>query len=320
KFNNTRCEYPENKTLYRLFEEQVERTPDSIAVVGQSPKRKAKNPEERQAAGNIPHTVTYRELNEQSHRLAILLIKKGVKADTIVGILEERSFEMIVGIFAVLKAGGAYLPIDPGYPEERKQYILKDSDAKILLTRQEIPGVSSPEAFNNSPKGAGDATPFGISPRKGDQLAYIIYTSGSTGKPKGVSVQQQSVVNILFGLQKDYPLNETDAYLFKTSYLFDVSVAEIFGWFPGGGRLVILEPGGEKDPGEIVEKIERENITHINFVPSMANIFIDVLKPGDIVKLSGLRYLLIAGEVLLPELVNKLKKLPPAIKMKNLYG
>jgi len=134
-------------------------------------------------------------------------------------------------------------------------------------------------------------------------LAYIIYTSGSTGKPKGVVVEHRAVVNILTALHRDYPLRENDTFLFKTSYLFDVSVAELFGWFLEGGRLAVLQRGGEKDPQIIIAAIEQFAVTHINFVPSMFNVFVDGLSADNIVKLSPLKYIFLAGEVLLPESV-----------------
>lgn len=147
----------------------------------------------------------------------------------------------------------------------------------------------------------------------------MIYTSGSTGKPKGVMVEQSSVVNILFGLQQHYPLLENDRYLLKTNYTFDVSVTELFGWIPGGGAAVILPPGDEKDPEEIMNTIARECITHINFVPSMLQIFVS--GEQSLEKMNSLRYILIAGEALPKELVQKLyRKLSGNVRLENIYG
>ena len=140
-------------------------------------------------------------------------------------------------------------------------------------------------------------------------LAYVIYTSGSAGKPKGVMVKHRSTVNILSSMHQEYPLMESDTYLLKTSYIFDVSVAELFGWFLGGGRLAILEQGGEKDPRRILETIAREYITHINFVPSMFNLFVEILNHQNIDRISSLRYIFSAGETLLPELVKRFRAL-----------
>jgi fengycin family lipopeptide synthetase D len=287
-FNDTQAEYPANKSISQLFTEQVEQTPDHTAVVG----------------NNV--VLTYRELNEISNRLAYRLKEKGVEPDTIVGIMVVRSLEMIIGILGILKAGGAYLPIDPDYPEERKQYILKDSGAKILLTLQEIAGLSSSHRH--------------LSPAPVTYLAYVIYTSGSTGRPKGVLVETLSVINILSALQEDYPLETSDTYLLKTSYVFDVSVTELFGWFLGGGRLAVLAKGGEKDPQQILDTIERHSISHVNFVPSMFNLFLEILEPENIKKLSRLKYIFLAGEALLPVAVKRFNRLKVKAVLENIYG
>ncbi|UCH95998.1 MAG: amino acid adenylation domain-containing protein, partial [Candidatus Aminicenantes bacterium] len=305
-FNASAVPYPKNKVIHELFEEQVDRNPDSTAVI--SP---------------IIH-ITYNRLNRESNLLAGRLREKGVRPDTIVGIMVERSLEMILGILGILKARGAYLPIDTDYPEERKQYMLKDSDTRIVLTARQIADFSSPQEFKTCPKGASLFgiwnLEFGISPHQGDQLAYIIYTSGSTGKPKGVMVEHGSVVNLLFVLSAGYSFSQSDTYLLKTSYLFDVSVTELFGWFVRGGRLVIMEKEGEKDPQKILDVIERDKITHINFVPSMFNAFLGILNRENIRQLSGLKYIFLAGEVLLPGLVKKFKSLETKVELENLYG
>ena len=299
-FNDTVADYPRDKTLHELFTGQVEQTPDSTAVVG---------PARVKYRTYMTHKtyISYRELNEKSNQLASLLKEKGIKPDTIVGILLERSIEMIIAILAILKAGGAYLPIDPEYPEERINYMLKDSGAKILLTSDAINRVPTPHHTHLPPVPAAS-------------LAYIIYTSGSTGKPKGVMVTHTSAVNVLSAVQKEYPLKETDAYLFKTSVVFDVSVTELFGWFFGAGRLIILEKDGQKDPYTILDAIERMAVTHINFVPSMFNIFLEILDRRKVNRITTLRYIFLAGEALLPGIVNKFKQLGTCIQLENIYG
>jgi tyrocidine synthetase-3 len=312
EFNDTAVDYLPGKTIHQVFAEQVEQTPDYIAVVGSSEIKY------RTYMTHMSH-VSYRELNKKANQMASLLKEKGIKSDTIVGILLERSIDMIIGILAVLKAGGAYMPIDPDYPGERINFMLADSGAAILLKHNDL----TPEAFNNCPKGTSSFgiwnLEFGISP-PGGQLAYIIYTSGSTGKPKGVMVDHKSVVNILFTLQKEYPFKKSDAYLFKTSVVFDVSVIELFGWFFGAGRLIILEKNGQKDPNKILGAIERMDVTHINFVPSMFNAFLEVLNPQEVNRLTGLKYIFLAGEALLPGVVNKFGQLGTRIQLENIYG
>ncbi len=151
-------------------------------------------------------------------------------------------------------------------------------------------------------------------------LAYVIYTSGSTGKPKGVMIEHGSAVNILIGLQEDYPLLEEDTYLLKTTYTFDVSVAELFGWFYAGGRLAILEPGEEKNPQKVLEAIEQYHVTHINFVPSMLNLFLDICAKEKTHTLDKLRYIFACGEALPKEVVNKFNKISSKVKLENIYG
>ncbi|MCP4154969.1 MAG: amino acid adenylation domain-containing protein, partial [bacterium] len=154
-------------------------------------------------------------------------------------------------------------------------------------------------------------------------LAYIIYTSGSTGRPKGVMVEHRSMVNILTAMQWEYPLKRDDTYLFKTSYIFDVSVTEIFGWYIGGGRLAVLEKDAQKDPRQIIETILKHRVTHINFVPSMFGLFVEALSNQPTTGwLSTLKYIFLAGEALSPVLVEKFRQIDPEgqIRMENIYG
>jgi bacitracin synthase 3 len=302
EFNNTQVDYPKDKTIQEFFEEQVEKTPGKVALVY----------EEQQ--------ITYQELNKKANQLARVLIENGITPNTIVAIMVERSFEMIVGILAILKSGGAYLPIDCEYPFERIDYMLKDSNAKILLTQSNLikfdgliinlekddlyQGENSNLCRTNNP----------------EDLAYIIYTSGSTGRPKGVMVPHRSLVNVLCELQKEYPLMENDVYLLKTTYTFDVSVTELFGWIFGIGRLAILPKGMEKDPHAIVEAIDRYNVTHINFVPSMLKIFLNVLSKNDHIIINRLKYVFTAGEALSREIVKEFHEITQKVKLENLYG
>ncbi|MCK4764999.1 MAG: non-ribosomal peptide synthase/polyketide synthase, partial [Candidatus Aminicenantes bacterium] len=332
-FNDTRGPYPHEKTIHELFAAQAAKTPYRIAITG--PRLIPGRDEVREATAAEQVSLTYEQLNREADNLTRLLTAKGVKADTIIGLMVERSIEMIVGILAILKAGGAYLPIDPGYPRERKRYILKDSSARLLLTGGSLsrdagewddPRVDIlffDELDKISPAGMGSASSGGVPHHSScsvHRLAYVIYTSGSTGRPKGVLVEHSSVVNLLFSLHRLYPLQETDKFLFKTSYLFDVSVAELFGWYMAGGKLAILDAGDEKEPGKIIAAIEKSSVTHINFVPSMFNVFVDRLNPGNIKKLSSLKYIFLAGEALLPGLIERFRKLDTNIVLENIYG
>ncbi|HLP60503.1 MAG TPA: amino acid adenylation domain-containing protein, partial [Candidatus Deferrimicrobium sp.] len=298
EFNDTYVDYPRDKTIHQLFEEQAARTPDHISHVGADPRVCP--------ARNV--NLTYRQLNEQSDHLAGLLIEKGVLPDDILAIKMARSLEMIAGIMGILKSGGAYLPIDPDYPQERIDYMVKDSKAKLTINYEFL--KEAPQAPLHHPS---------LSTQH-SKLAYIIYTSGSTGKPKGVMIDHRSVVNLLFTLQNQYPFTPSDSYLLKTSYTFDISVTELFGWYMGGGKLVILEAGGEKDPHVILNWVQQHWVTHINFVPSMFNAFLEYLDGENNQSLAGLKYIFLAGEALLPGLVKKFKDLNTGIALENLYG
>ncbi|MCP5049716.1 MAG: amino acid adenylation domain-containing protein, partial [bacterium] len=293
EFNDTGSDYPIEKTLYQLFEEELERRPDNIALMGPEPGL----------------TLSYRELEQRVDQLAIHLAGNGVQPGNIVGIKVHRSLEMVIGIFGILKTGAAYLPIDPEYPEERIQFMLKDSGAKIIIGN----GLMVKNLD-------GSSEPTNKQTKQPANIAYIIYTSGSTGTPKGVVVEHCSVVNTLTALSRAYPFTETDVYLLKTAYIFNVSVSELFGWLFGGGALAVLEAGGEKNPSVILDAIEANRVTHLNFIPSMFNDFVAAVDPTTRRQLSSLKYIFLTGEALLPHVVNKFRSLSSHVRLENLYG
>ena len=308
EFNSTQADYPSDKTIHKLFEEQVERTPHNIAVVFEDT------------------MLTYQDLNKKANSLAKLLREKGVSRDTIVGIAVERSIEMIVGIMAILKAGGAYLPISPVYPEDRIRYMLEDSGAGILLISSKdsaqlplVNGIEMLDLADDSNYMKEGSNPENINTSR--DLAYIIYTSGSTGKPKGVMIEHRSLVNRLNWMQKKYPIGENDTMLQKTPYTFDVSVWELLWWSMVGAKVCFLTPGGEKDPKEIVEAIDKNKITTMHFVPSMLNIFIDYIEDGiDINKIKRLKDVFASGEALTVQQVKRFYRSIKNVKLHNLYG
>lgn len=309
EFNNTYAYYPKEKTVCQFFEEQAGRIPDFPAVIF----------EDKQ--------LTYGELNEKSNQLARFLGKKGVKQGSIVGIMLERSMEMIIGIMAIEKAGGAYLPIDPHYPEERINYILEDSGAAILLLDGRYDTIKAGERIEKifvDDEGLyqGDSSNL---PDKADpnSIAYLIYTSGSTGKPKGTMIEHHSLVNRLNWMQKKYPIDSSDTILQKTPFTFDVSVWEMFWWAMQGAKVCFLEPGAEKDPGRIVRSIVKNSITVIHFVPSMLTAFLEYLKDTvEAEKISCLRQVFASGEALTPTQAGLFKSLlkKNGTKLANLYG
>ncbi len=314
EFNNTGVEYPKEKTIHLQFEEQVERTPSNTAVIFNGKE------------------LTYRQLNERCNKLASLLRKKGVGRNSIVCILSERSFEMIFGIMAVLKAGGAYLPISPEYPAERIKYILEDSEADVLLVQGKavrrpaaVDIEKHPEVIDlcDEKNYQGDgANPVHINNSR--DPAYVIYTSGSTGKPKGVMIEHYSVINRLHWMQKKYPVCSGDVILQKTPYTFDVSVWELFWWSFQGAAVYMLAPGGEKDPAAIADAVRRNSVTTMHFVPSMLNAFLEYMElQKDVIGLKSLRRVFASGEALTLKQVERFNRLINAAlgtTLHNLYG
>ncbi|MCP4218162.1 MAG: amino acid adenylation domain-containing protein, partial [bacterium] len=292
EFNSTEKEFPQDKTIHQLFEEQVEKSGESTALI---------------ATGE----VTYNELNRRADEVAQQLREKGVGSGSIVAIQMERSPRLIESIIGILKAGCAYLPIDPDYPQARIDYILKDSNAATSLLHE------VPSGFQGAPPFGGVQ---GQRPLPPEALAYIIYTSGSTGTPKGVAVEHRSVVNLLHSLAARFDMEAGDRLMLKTSFLFDVSVSEIFGWIVPGAALAVLEPGGEKDPQKIIDAVESSKTTRINFVPSMFNAFLDYLDQTNKAKITSLKTIILAGEALPPDMVKRFNSLQTGIILENLYG
>lgn len=300
EFNNTAAEYPAEKHIHRLFEEQAEQAPDHIAVLGPGRTR-------RSTDNNTPVTITYRELNEQSNRLARLLIEKGVLADNIVGIKVGRSVEMLIGIFGILKSGGAYLPIDPGYPKDRIDFMLKDSGAKILVTA----GIMEERA--NFP-----ASPLPRFPASDSStLAYVIYTSGSTGKPKGVLIENRSVINFIKGITDIIPFRESDRILSLTTISFDIFGLETILPLTKGAAVIIGSAEEQLDARLGALVMVREAVTIFQATPSRLQLFIQDPESGG--SLKRLNYLLVGGEVFPPVLLEKLGQLTGG-SIYNVYG
>ncbi|MCU0286656.1 MAG: amino acid adenylation domain-containing protein, partial [Acidobacteria bacterium] len=340
--NDTYTEYEKEKTISLLFEEQVSMTPDHIAVTVPTVSTAA-----TLRAASLQ--ITYRQLSDQSGRLAGLLIEKGVHCNSIVGIMMGRSIEMIIGLLGILRAGGGYMPIDPEYPAERIDYMLKDSKAKIVITNKSEIRNPKPETNPNKTNLNGQNRSCGIplvlnfkdlnlislnacplrrhsasSIQHSNHLAYIIYTSGSTGKPKGVMVNHRAVVNRLYFVKNQYLLNENDVVLQKTPFTFDVSVCELFRWILPGAKLCLLPLGVENQPEIILDIMARNKVTTIDFVPSGLKVFLEFMTPANVAaKLSALRWVFIGAEVVRLELVNAFNEAVngrSAAQLINAYG
>jgi len=304
EWNDTKQVYPEDKTIHQLFEEQVERTSNNIAVVFEG------------------QELTYQKLNERSNRLAHYLRYLGVGPDTLVAIAVERSLEMIIGLLGILKAGGAYVPLDPNYPQERLQFMLEDTKAPILLIQSSLkpifknyPGIlfaldEDWETLHQYPS----TNPLPLT--SSCHLAYVIYTSGSTGKPKGVMVGHKGLHNRLLWMQNKYELTFTDRVLQKTPFTFDVSCWELFWPLLTGSTEVIANLEIHKDPNALSRFMKQQSISICHFVPSMLDSFLTAEKFHDP---SFLRLLVTSGESLSRELVKKChSKLNT--QLENLYG
>jgi len=264
--------YPDCRTLVDFFSQQIEKTPDRIAVVG--------------ANGHSPlhGSVSYKELDRKAAVLAGELIEKGVLPNTIVALQLGRSIEMIIAILGVLKAGGAYLPIDPEAPEERVQYMLADSGAEIVIGPQTVgANCCSPiQDIGSECKGERQFAPT--------DLAYIIYTSGSTGRPKGVMIQHRSVVNLITFQQKEFQVTPQERILQFSPFYFDASVEQIFLALLSGAALVLVDQETLLEAGAFVSYITTQCITHLHAVPS----FLAAMKVGHI---DSMRRVISGGDV-----------------------
>src|SRR3990172_9457973 len=274
EWNDTRREYPGDKSIHELFEAQAERTPEAVAVVFPSPgfSRCSEDKE-----------LTYQELNRRANQLAHYLRKLAVGTEVLVGICMERSLEMVIGLLAILKAGGAYVPLDPTYPKERLAFMLKDAQAPVLLTQERLvaelvedrgskmeDGDSRSSILNcriqvvclDSGWGtiASESGENPISSTAPENLAYVIYTSGSTGQPKGVLVSHGSIADYCRTAQRYYELDASDGVLQFASLSFDVSLEEILPTLIVGARLVVMGTA-VWHPAEFHRKISEFGLT-----------------------------------------------------------
>ncbi|MBG4650489.1 non-ribosomal peptide synthase/polyketide synthase [Pseudomonas aeruginosa] len=303
-WNATAAEYPLQRGVHRLFEEQVERTPMAPALAFG---------EER---------LDYAELNRRANRLAHALIERGVGADRLVGVAMERSIEMVVALMAILKAGGAYVPVDPEYPEERQAYMLEDSGVQLLLSQSHLKlplaqGVQRIDLDRGAPwfEDYSEANPD--IHLDGENLAYVIYTSGSTGKPKGAGNRHSALSNRLCWMQQAYGLGVGDTVLQKTPFSFDVSVWEFFWPLMSGARLVVAAPGDHRDPAKLVALINREGVDTLHFVPSMLQAF---LQDEDVASCTSLKRIVCSGEALPADAQQQVFAKLPQAGLYNLYG
>lgn len=306
-FNDTARPYPHEKTVVDLFDEQAGKTPDAVAVVFQD------------------QTLTYRQLNEKANQLAHYLRYKGVREETLVPICADRSLLLIVGLLGIIKAGGAYLPIDPTYPPERIAYLLKDSAARYLVSMASYQDMLAQLEEGNERRevicldgdwSAIEHHPTGKLPIvRADQLAYVIYTSGSTGQPKGVMVEHQQVVSLVRNV--DYvAFSESDILLATGSPSFDATTFEYWGMLLNGGQLVICGQTDLLDNELLKAEIRRRKVSKMWFIAGWFNQLVDV----DLGLFEGLQTILVGGDRLSKTHVAQFRKHYPLTKVINGYG
>jgi amino acid adenylation domain-containing protein len=291
-----------NKPIHQCIEEQAKRTPDKIALVYHN------------------SFLTYSELNNRATRLAGYLMENGVVAGSIVGIMANRSIYMIVGILAILKTGAAYLPIDDEIPKERIEYMLKDSNTKILLSESERVqklGFYGKEIIMNNISNNHLKDPEIKVNTNSNSLAYVIYTSGSTGNPKGAMVQHKSVVNLFNGITEKINFSSEKSILALTTLSFDIFVVETLLPLSKGLKVVIASKEQQKNPRALRGLISKHNITMVQATPSHFQLIIR--DDNSIILLKNLTEIMIGGEQLSESLLKKIKKYTKS-RIYNMYG
>lgn len=311
EWNHTEKIWPRIKPVLQCFEEQAKKTPEALAVIlGQ--------------AGETP-CLTYAQLNSRANQAARYIYEKNKEPGGFIGVYMERSLEMVTALYAVIKAGCAYVPLDPELPMDRIEFMAADAGMGLLLTqdhlRHKLAGLENKimvltlekEVLAGFDRSNPDLT------IAMDAAVYAIYTSGSTGRPKGVVNIQAGLFNRLMWMQDEYPLQAGDRVLQKTPFAFDVSVWEFFWPLLTGATLVMAPPGLHRDPSGLMDCIDEFRITTLHFVPSMLSLFLETARqePG---RCQSLKQVFSSGEALAPVLAGKFFKVFPSANLHNLYG
>ncbi|WFR73871.1 amino acid adenylation domain-containing protein [Prescottella defluvii] len=294
------------RNLGEAFDEQVARTPDATAIVYEG------------------SSLTYAELDARVTGLAHLLIDHGVGPESLVGLSIRRSLDLIVGLYAIVKAGGAWVPIDPDHPVDRTSYILESASPACVLTtardQVELPAGTDTIEIDTLDYAGLDTRPVTdadrLAPLRPENTAYVIYTSGSTGRPKGVAVSHAAIDNQLEWMLHEYPMAGSDVYLQKTATTFDVSLWGFFMPLRVGASMVVATPDGHRDPVYVANKIAEHSVTVTDFVPSMLTVFVANAPVGSC---DSLRDVFVIGEALPPETAAEFRQLCGA-GLHNLYG
>ncbi|KTD36799.1 peptide synthetase, non-ribosomal [Legionella nautarum] len=306
QWNKTEQPYDVNWLLHQGFETQVANNPHSVAALFNG------------------HTLTYAKLHEQSNKLAHHLIAQGIKANDIVGIYTHRSMTMLISILGVLKAGAAYLPLDPSYPDKRINYMLQNSQSPILLTHDtevikkfhdyegkiiDVATILQSQEFNSYPPS--------IKTQPSD-LAYIIYTSGTTGTPKGVAISHKAACNHMAWMRATYHFTQQDVFLQKTPFSFDASIWEFFMPLWVGATVVIAPLHAHTSPTELIELVINNKVSILQLVPPMLR---EITLNSRFASCTSLKQVFCGGEILLPEIIHSFyEQRPSSCALHNLYG
>jgi amino acid adenylation domain-containing protein/thioester reductase-like protein len=274
-WNSNQISVPQ-QCIHQLFEAQVAKNPDAVAVVFVDA--------QSAASRRVNKSLTYQQLNQKANQLSHYLQNQGVKPEALVGICLERSLELVVGVLGVLKAGGAYLPLDPAYPQERLAYMLEDAQVSFILTQAEL--LDSLKFANKNiicidsdwKKIANESIEDAVSKVNINNLAYVIYTSGSTGKSKGVMIEHRSLVNAYIAWEKDYKLPKITSHLQMASFSFDVFSGDLVRALCSGGKLVLCPPELLLEPEKLYQLMLREKVDCAEFVPGVLRNLIQYLE------------------------------------------
>ncbi|HET7112590.1 MAG TPA: amino acid adenylation domain-containing protein, partial [Pyrinomonadaceae bacterium] len=304
-WNATKAEYPRDVCLHQLIETQAAQTPDAVALI------------------SATEQLSYRELNERANQLAHYLLTFGVGPESLVSVMLDRSIDMVVALLGILKAGAAYVPLDPAYPRERLGFMLEDANATVLITQQslveKLPEMRQTVVLMDTDREAiqAQSRENPTTHVSAENLIYVIYTSGTTGQPKGAMLAHREVVNCVLWMQETYALTPHDRMLCKTTLNFDPSVWEIFWPFLTGGQVVLSAPGDEQDTAALLRTIIEREVTIAYMVPSLLTLF---LTEREVERAASLRQMICGGESLPDEVVKQFYHRLPQATLHHSYG
>ncbi|WP_239004864.1 non-ribosomal peptide synthetase, partial [Paenibacillus tepidiphilus] len=303
EWNGTEQPYAAEKTLHQLFEEQAARTPERPAVSWNG------------------QALTYRELEKRSNRLARRLQAQGVNVNDHVGLMTGRNFEMIVGMLAILKAGAAYVPVDPDYPPSRISHMIGHAGIRAVVADQAYAEVPAQIIDSRDPSLLAHSAEALHLAKDSHELAYIIYTSGSTGEPKGVMIEHHSAVNLVSWVNQEFGVHEEDRLLFITSMCFDLSVYDIFGPLAAGARIVIGSREQVQEPKQLQQLLKQEAITIWDSVPTTLNHLLHGLaEQEEAASQKELRLALVSGDWIPVDLAERARAAFPNVQVIGLGG